>query len=246
MQEDEVDRPVGIPNVRRAVASGSTMGIAIGQVQQQVRQDMQDEVVWRDENDVVRLRKDLVNRRVYLYDEAGEMTVDRPFTAEENASQDALEAQQYVMSSIEDRVARIEAYLWPPQQPGEDPPSEYDDLSDGVWSARTLLQDGGKVWHNVSGVPLTAAPSDFPGTPEAWTHLFVEVATGGTDPEPDPGPGTPEGYVGSWSKDATYKIGDVVDRDGVYYRCKVAHGPEYQGTWGPPQASVWDVVGPVG
>lgn len=64
------------------------------------------------------------------------------------------------------------------------------------------------------------------------------------DPEPDPEPEHPEGYVGPWSKDATYKVGDVVDRNGEYYRCKVAHGPEYQGTWGPPQGSVWDDLGP--
>lgn len=24
---------------------------------------------------------------------------------------------------------------------------------------------------------------------------------------------------------------------------QVAHDPEYQGTWGPPQASVWDDIG---
>ena len=39
--------------------------------------------------------------------------------------------------------------------------------------------------------------------------------------------------------------GDVVSRSGRYYRCKVAHGPEYQGTWGPPQGNVWDDLGPV-
>ena len=42
-----------------------------------------------------------------------------------------------------------------------------------------------------------------------------------------------------------YKVGDVVDRDGTYYRAKVAHGAAYAGTWGPPLPSVWDVVGPV-
>ena len=41
------------------------------------------------------------------------------------------------------------------------------------------------------------------------------------------------------------KVGDVVDRDGTYYRAKVAHGAAYAGTWGPPLPSVWDVVGPV-
>lgn len=62
--------------------------------------------------------------------------------------------------------------------------------------------------------------------------------------EPEPEPGRPEGYVGTWSASADYKIGDVVDRDGTYYRAKVAHGAAYAGTWGPPLPSVWDVVGP--
>lgn len=41
---------------------------------------------------------------------------------------------------------------------------------------------------------------------------------------------------------ATYKVGDRVTRGGVTYRCLVAHGAAYGGTWGPPLPSVWAVV----
>lgn len=75
--------------------------------------------------------------------------------------------------------------------------------------------------------------------PGQWAHLFVPAG-----PQPDPDPQTPEGYVGPWTAQTTYEVGDVVDRAGRYYRCKVAHGPEYEGTWGPPQESVWDDIGP--
>ena len=95
---------------------------------------------------------------------------------------------------------------------------------------------------NVTSVPLTTAPSGFPGAPSQWSHMFVEHG-GAVEPEPEPG--RPEGYVGTWSANADYKVGDVVDRGGTYYRAKVAHGAAYAGTWGPPLPSVWDVVGPV-
>ena len=62
------------------------------------------------------------------------------------------------------------------------------------------------------------------------------------DAPPDPGPTRPTGYVGPWSATAEYKVGDVVDRDGTYYRAKVAHGAAYAGTWGPPATGVWEVA----
>ena len=57
----------------------------------------------------------------------------------------------------------------------------------GIWPAGQLLSDGGKVWLNVTSVPLTTAPSEFPGHPSQWTRLFVEVS-GGTEPEPSEWP----------------------------------------------------------
>lgn len=108
------------------------------------------------------------------------------------------------------------------------------------WMPDTLLSDGGKVWRNTSGTVLTTPPSGFPGAPSQWTHMFVEH---GGAIDPDPGPTRPAGYVGTWSATADYKIGDVVDRGGRYYRCVTAHGAAYQGTWGPPAAGVWTDIG---
>lgn len=143
------------------------------------------------------------------------------------------------------RIAAIEAHLWPAQddpEPGApvDAPTWDELVPTGWWRNGTLLADGGTVWLNVSGSVLTTPPSGFPGDPDGWTHLFVEVTT-----PPDPDPAHPAGYVGPWSAQTTYKIGDVCDRAGRYYRCKVPHGPEYEGTWGPPQESVWDDIGAV-
>ena len=81
-------------------------------------------------------------------------------------------------------------------------------------------------------MPLTTPPSGFPGQPSQWGHLFVEITT--ADPDPDPDDPWPQ-----WSADAYYAPGDHVTRDGVVYRCIAAHGPEYQGTWGPPATGVW-------
>ena len=173
----------------------------------------------------------------------------RPYTDEENSVADADAEQDARLDDHEARLRRIEEVVFPaPPDPEDlDDPSvpNWEDIG-GVWPSEGLLRDGGKVYRNKSGVPLTTPPSGFPGDPGQWTHLFIEVgATTDPDPDPDPDPERPEGYVGPWDADATYAVGDVVDRDGRYYRCRVAHGPEYEGTWGPPQASVWDDIGPV-
>ena len=180
-------------------------------------------------------------------DHRTEPPTTRPYTQAEDDAADARLAAGARLDDHEARISAIEAHLWPADpdpEPGTTPDAPtWDDLSPaGWWYDETLLADGGKVWRNVSGGVLTTPPSGFPGDPSAWTRLFVEAAPG---PDPDPEPDRPEGYVGPWSADARYEIGDVVDRGGHYYRCKVAHGAEYGGTWGPPQASVWTDLGPV-
>lgn len=149
------------------------------------------------------------------------------------------------LNSTEARLARIEAKLWPPVDPDAEVSATVPTMADyaGIWPAGQLLSDGGKVWLSIATVPLTTAPSGFPGGGLAWVgHLFVEH---GAPTDPDPEPSRPEGYVGQWSSIAEYEVGDVTDRDGMYYRAKVAHGAAYQGTWGPPSVGVWDVLGPV-
>ena len=173
----------------------------------------------------------------------------RPYTEQENAAADDAAAADARMDDLEARVAALEAVVMAgaiPDDPADpDVPTWADLAPAGWWYPDTLLRDtDGTIYRNTSGTVLTAPPSSFPGGGVAWLgQLFVKVATGG-EPDPDPDPTHPEGYVGPWTAQTTYKVGDVVDRAGRYYRCKVAHGPEYEGTWGPPQASVWDDLGP--
>ena len=110
----------------------------------------------------------------------------RPWTAEELAAR-AEQAARF--DSIDARLARIEAHLWPPVDPDAEVPATVPTMADyaGIWPAGQLLSDGGKVWRNATTVPLTTAPSGFPGAPSQWTRLFVEVS-GGTEPEPSEWP----------------------------------------------------------
>ena len=136
------------------------------------------------------------------------------------------------LDSIEERLERIEAHLWPaPPDPtstaGVPTMSSYG----GVWPAGGLLLDGGKVWRNVTTVPLTTAPSGFPGTTSKWSHLFVEVTV------VPPAPTAP-----AWSgASVAYKVGDLVTYSSTVYRCLQAHTS--QAGWTPTAvASLWAVA----
>ena len=190
-------------------------------------------------------RHDDATRTVTTYDETGAATGTRPYTADENAAADAAVADAARLDSIEDRLARIEAHLWPAAP--DEPPTDPDTV--GTWPGilypgQTYRETDGRIIRNATTVPLTTAMSAMPGGGIAWIGQLWEVVTS-PEPDPDPEPGRPEGYVGPWSADAEYAVGNVVDRNGRYYRAKVAHGAAYAGTWGPPLPSVWDVVGPV-
>ena len=179
---------------------------------------------------------DDATRTVTTYDETGAVTGTRPYTEDENAAADAEVAEAATLTDLADRVARIEAKLWPADpDPDPDAPIDAPTWGDygGIWPNGQLLSDGGTVWRNVSGVPLASPPTGFPGQPSEWTHLFVEVVA--QDPEPTASP---------WDPDATYTIGDRCTRDGRLYGCLIEHGPERQGTWGPPATGVWEDLGP--
>lgn len=136
----------------------------------------------------------------------------RDYTQAENQAADAAIAAAARMDDLEARVARIEAHLWPADtdpQPGTAP--TWADLG-GVWPAGGLLLDGGTVWRNVSGVPLTTPPSGFPGDPSAWGHLFT-VALDTTEP--------PTGDA--WTEGVAYAVGDLATYAGTTYRCVQAH-----------------------
>ena len=135
-------------------------------------------------------RADDTTRAVTTYDETGAVTSTRPYTTEENAAADAAVADAARLDSIEARLARIEAHLWPaPPDPTTTTGVPTMTTYGGAWPAGGLLLDGGKVWRNVTTVPLTTAPSGFPGNPSQWTHLFSEVKIEPDQPpEPDEWP----------------------------------------------------------
>lgn len=153
----------------------------------------------------------------------------RPWTAEELAAQ-AEQAARF--DSIEDRLARIEAHLWPPNTtPGTTARTWAE--HGGVWPHGTLLDDGGIIWRNTAGVPLTEPPSWFPGGGAAFGHLFERVTS---DAQGDDYP--------AWRPDAIYTAGDRVTNVGRAWECLLGHGPERQGTWAPGVAhTVWTDLG---
>ena len=142
------------------------------------------------------------------------------------------------LDDITARLERIEARLWPPADPDAAPPADVPTMADyaGIWPAGRLLSDGGKVWRNTTSVPLTTAPSGFPGTPSQWGHLFVEVTV---TPEPEPEPG-----VLAWAVGQTVTVGDKRTHNGRVWTAKLAH-TTHEG-WAPSAAThaVWTDSGP--
>ena len=187
------------------------------------------------------------NTATYTHDLTYELVDGQPtqvWTAREWTTEEADQRAEQAarLDDHEARLRRIEAAVLPappdPQDPEDPTVPTWDDLG-GVWPNQGLLRDEGKVYRNRSGVPLTTPPSEFPGGPQRWTHLFIEV--GATT---DPGTGdTPA----AWSPDARYEVGDRVIHNGHVWECLIAHGAEYQGTWAPGLApTVWADLGPAG
>lgn len=124
------------------------------------------------------------------------------------------------LEELEERVRHLEAAVWPP-----DPaPGDGVDLDDwpefsGTWHDGKIIREGGRLWRNVSGVPLTTPPSGFPGTSGQWTHLFVEVTT--ADPELPADDGTPPEWVQPTGTHDAYTTGDRVTFQGDTYESLV-------------------------
>ena len=90
--------------------------------------------------------------------------------------------------------------------------------------------ENGKEYRLKSGIPFLPK------------NVLPSVDTAGTWWEQTNLP--PASTYPAWSATATYKPGDRVTRNGRIYECVKAHGPEYQGTWGPPATGVWKDLGP--
>ena len=164
---------------------------------------------------------DSTARTVTTYDENGTVTSSRPYTPAENAAADARAADSAILTDLAQRVARIEAALWPtPTTPTAptDPAIKTWAQWGGVVPAGSLLKDtDSKVYRNVAGVPLTTPPSGMPGGPGPWGHLWqvVTISAGGT----------------AWATGVAYKVGDTVTYSGKTYKCAQAHSS--QAGWDP-------------
>lgn len=168
----------------------------------------------------------------------------RPWTATEQADRAERSAR---LDNLAARVARIEAHLWsaPPDPTIPDDPTVADwaELG-GIWPNDGLLREGGIIWRNVSGVPLTTPPSGFPGMASQWTRLFVVALA----PEPEP----PAPTVAAWAvgisavgpADPGGKPQTVMSHAGRLWRCKVTHVTH--AGWVPSAAThaVWTDIGP--
>lgn len=122
-------------------------------------------------------------------------------------------------------------------------------LQEAVICARdgSLDSNNPKPWVQPSGAHDTY--------PRFWPVMYLgkawksKIANNTTVPGSDsrywedmtPVPTTPT--ISEWSPTTTYSVGDRVVRNGRIYQCLVAHGAEYQGTWGPPATGVWLDVG---
>ena len=138
-------------------------------------------------------------------------------------------AREPVLSAV---LAML-AQLWPapPDPTDPDDPSVTD--WEGVWPDGGLLRDGGIVWRNVSGVPLTTPPSGFPGEPSAWGHLFVAVLT--------PEPTGPLPWVQPTGAHDAYSFGDQRTHNGRLWESTVAG--IRRNTWAPGVYG-WKDIGP--
>ena len=159
---------------------------------------------------------DSTARTVTTYDESGTVTSSRPYTPAENAAADARAADSATLTDLAQRVARIEAALWPtPTTPTipTDPAIKTWTQWGGVVPAGSLLKDtDSQIYRNVAGVPLTTPPSGMPGGPGPWTHLWapITISAGGT----------------AWATGVAYKVGDVVTYSGKTYKCAQAHSSQ--------------------
>lgn len=151
------------------------------------------------------------SRTVTTYDDAGTVISTRPYTAAENAEADAALADAARLDDLAARIARIEAHLWP--APDDPTVADWAALG-GIWPDQGLLREGGIIWRNVSGVPLTTPPSGFPGAAGQWEHLFVVALA----PEPEP---TIPDFVQPTGAHNAYKKGARVRFDGKIYESKV-------------------------
>ncbi len=126
-------------------------------------------------------------------------------------------------SRVEQAIAEEPALPWTPVIHAENavPPG-----GKRIWTDGHTYRNDSKQW-------LSHSPEEYP---RGWTCLDPDPVL-----EPEPNPEYPQ-WKGEWNKDASYVPNDHVSRNGIVYKCLIAHGAAYQGTWGPPATGVWVVA----
>lgn len=128
-------------------------------------------VEYRDENDVVMVRYDLEDGTCTNYVAGDE---DEPKTEVSDLSP---EMRQHLacLDTMEDRLARIEALLWPaPDSHGG--ALDWEDVPGGSVPPLGIIKDTDDVcYRNVSGAWLSTPPSGFPAPVSDWYHLWDPV-----------------------------------------------------------------------
>jgi hypothetical protein len=145
-------------------------------------------------------------------DEAGAITLTRPYTTAENAAADQEAAQNAQLTDLDARVAALAAYVFG-QVP---PPSTATPWVDGTpIPPGGLVSFGGSTYKNISGAWLVASPSVYPN---GWSLQGAPVT--------------------AWAVGVAYKVGDHVTYQGSTYQCLTAHTS--QAAWDPADApSLW-------
>lgn len=193
-----------------------------------------------------RVEGDDTTRTASVYDGVGALIETRPYTERENQAADQRVEIAVRVTGLEERVLRLEDLLLEhepdPTEPDDPSVLDWEDLPRGLWFHDTLVRDGGAVWRNISGTPLSERPTAFPGGTDHWTHLFVKVVEA-TDPPPDPDP-EPGPDAQTWAPDVHYLVGNQVVWDGRLWEAKTEH-TSHDG-WKPSvdTYAVWEDLGP--
>lgn len=179
---------------------------------------------------VLREHGDDATQTVTTWGETGALTETRDYSADEIAAVLSTAEQDARLDDLAARIARIEATLWPAPDDPSDPDDETISEFNGVWPAGGLIREDGTIWRNISGVPLTTAPSGFPGNPSAWVHLFVAVISETTEP-------TVAAWVQPTGAHDAYGLGDQVTHGGHLWQSNVDANVWEPGVYG------WDDLG---
>lgn len=134
---------------------------------------------------------------------------------------------KFKINNLEERIKTLELLILPPPpQPTSTTGIKTLTQWDGVWPNQQLLIENGLVYRNVSGVPLTASPSQFPGAASQWSHLWVQEIL---DSAPPTGPQPWKQPTGS--SDA-YKSGATVTHLGFTWTTNVDNNVWEPGVYG--------------